>query len=152
MKKRDLWAGVGMILAGSLCLLAAALLWETRTALGSLLCGFCGAFAVPGVAQVCKYVKWTRPKNAPVYRERLEREQIELRDERKSMLRDKSGRYAYILGLLTLSAAVIIFSLLEAFGMIGREEARLMVLFLGGYILFQAIAGIVICRLLEKRY
>lgn len=149
MKKGDLWTGVGMIAAGILCLLA-ALLWETP--LGGLLCGLCGAFTVPGIAQVCKYVKWTSPKNAPIYLERLERERIDLRDERKSMLRDKSGRYAYILGLLTLSAAVIVFYLLEAFGAIGEREARLIVVFLGAYILFQSIAGIAIYRLLEKRY
>lgn len=149
MKKRDLWTGVGMIAAGVLCLLA-SLLWETP--LNGLLCGFCGALTVPGIAQVCKYVKWTGPKNVPIYRERLEQEQIELRDERKSMLRDKSGRYAYILGLLTLTAAIVILYLLEAFGVMGGQEARLVVLFLGGFILFQLIAGIVIYRLLEKKY
>ena len=149
MRKRDFWIGAGMTAAGILYLLA-ALLWETP--MGSLLCGFCGALTVPGVAQVCKYIKWTSPKNAPIYRERLEQERIELRDERKSMLRDKSGRYAYILGLITLSAAILVLYLLEAFGMIGWRETRLVILFLGGYILFQAIAGIVIYRLLENRY
>lgn len=149
MKKRDLWTGVGMIAVGVLCLLI-ALSWATP--LGGLFCGLCGALTVPGVAQVCKYVKWSSPKNAPVYQERLERERIELRDERKSMLRDKSGRYAYILGLLTLAAAILVLYLLEAFGVLGWEEARLIILFLGAYILFQAIAGIVIYRLLEKKY
>lgn len=113
---------------------------------------FCGAFTVPGIAQVCKYIKWTSPKNAPIYRERLEREQIELRDERKSMLRDKSGRYAYILGLLTLSAAIVVLYFLEAFGVLGWQETRLAILLLAAYVLFQAIAGIVIYRVLEKRY
>lgn len=149
MKKRDLWTGIGMIAAGLLCLLA-ALSWATP--LGGLFCGLCGALTVPGIAQVCKYVKWSSPKNAPVYRERLEQERIELRDERKSMLRDKSGRYAYILGLFTLAAAILVLYLLEALGMIGWRETRLLILFLGIYILFQAIAGIVIYRLLEKKY
>lgn len=149
MKKRDLWIGVGMIAGGVLCLLG-ALSWATP--LGGLLFGLCGALTVPGVAQVRKYVKWTSPQNAPVYRERLEREQIDLRDERKSMLRDKSGRYAYILGLFTLAAAIFVFYLLEAFGMIGWRETRPIILFLGCYILFQAIAGMAIYRLLEKRY
>lgn len=149
MKKRDLWTGVGMIAAGVLCLLA-ALSWGTP--LGGLLFGFCGALTVPGIAQVCKYIKWSDPKKAPVYRERLEQERIDLGDERKSMLRDKSGRYAYILGLLTLSAAIFVFYILEAFGVMGWRETRLIILFLGGYVLFQAIAGIVIYRLLEKKY
>lgn len=149
MKKRDLWTGVGMTAAGVLFLLA-ALLWETP--LESLLYGLFGAFAAPGTVQIYKYVKWTNPKNAPVYRERLEQEQIDLRDERKSMLRDRSGRYAYILGLLVVAVAMLAFSVLEAFGVVGEAEARLMILSLGGYALFQLVAGWVIYRLLETKY
>lgn len=149
MKKRDLWIGVGMIAAGILCLLT-ALSWATP--LGGLFFGLCGALTVPGIAQICKYVKWSSPERAPIYRQRLEQEKIDLRDERKSMLRDKSGRYAYILGLLTLTAVIIVMYFLEAFGVLGWEEARLIILFLGAYILFQAIAGVVIYRLLEKKY
>ena len=149
MKKRDLWTGVGMTAAGVLFLLA-ALLWETP--LESLLYGLFGAFAAPGTVQIYKYVKWTNPKNAPVYRERLEQEQIDLRDERKSMLRDRSGRYAYILGLLVVAVAMLAFSVLEAFGVVGEAEARLMILSLAGYALFQLVAGWVIYRLLETKY
>lgn len=149
MKKRDLWTGVVFVLIGLGCL-AAALLWETP--LGSLLCGFCGAFAAPGAVQIYKYVKWTNPRNAPVYRERLEQEQIELRDERKSMLRDKSGRYAYVLGLLALAAAILVLYVLQAFEVLGYAEARLMILFLAGYLLFQFFAGIIIYKLLDAKY
>ncbi|MDE7245353.1 MAG: hypothetical protein K2O18_15460 [Oscillospiraceae bacterium] len=130
MKTRDLWTGVGFVAAGILFLLAALLL---NTPLGSLFCGLCGAFTVPGLAQIYRYVKWTSPRNAPIYRERLEQEQIDLRDERKSMLRDRSGRYAYVLGMLILCAAMVAFYILGAFGVIGAAEARLMILFLAGY-------------------
>ena len=149
MKKRDLWTGLCFILAGLTCL-ARALLWETP--LSSFLCGLCGAFTVPGIAQVVKYVKWTSPKNAPIYQERLEQEQIDLRDERKSMLRDRSGRYTYILGMLALAAAMVVFYLLEAFEVIGKAEGRLVILFLAGYLLFQLFAGVLIYRWLEKKY
>lgn len=149
MKKSDLWAGVIFILIGLACL-AGALLWETP--LSSLLCGLCGAFTVPGIVQIIKYIKWTSPRNAPIYRERLEQEQIDLRDERKSMLRDRSGRYAYILGMLVLCAAMVVFYILGAFGVIGEAEARLMILFLAGYLLVQFIAGMVIYRMMERRY
>lgn len=149
MKKSDLWTGVGMTAAGILFLLA-ALLWETP--LESILYGLFGAFAAPGTVQIYKYVKWTNPKNAPVYRERLEQEQIDLRDERKSMLRDRSGRYAYILGLLAVAVAMLAFSVLEAFGVVGEAEARLMILSLAGYALFQLVAGWVIYRLLDAKY
>lgn len=149
MKKSDLWTGLGMIALGVLFLLA-ALLWETP--LESILYGLFGAFAAPGTVQICKYVKWTSPKNAPLYQERLEQEQIDLRDERKSMLRDRSGRYAYVLGLLTVAVTMLVFSVLDAFGVVEEAEARLMVLFLAGYAVFQLVAGRVIYRLLEKKY
>lgn len=149
MKKSNLWTGIGMVAAGVLFLLA-ALLWDTP--LGSLFCGFCGALTVPGVVQIIKYFKWSSPKNAPVYQERLEREQIDLRDERKAMLRDKSGRYAYILGMLITAAAVLVFSVLARLDMIGKAEGRLTVLFLSAYLLVQYLAGIAIYHLLEKNY
>ena len=95
MKKRELWLGLGMIAGGILFLLAALLL---ETPLDSLFCGFFGALIGPGAVQVYKYVKWTKLETADSYQRHLEEEQIELRDERKSMLRDRSGRYAYVLG------------------------------------------------------
>lgn len=149
MKKSDLWTGIVFILTG-LAFLAAALLWETP--LESLFYGLFGACAAPGVAQICKYVKWTRPKNIPLYQEMLEQEQIDLRDERKSMLRDRSGRYAYILGLLTVAVAMLVFAILEMLGIIGEDAAQLVILSLAGYALFQLVAGWVIYRLLETKY
>ena len=149
MKKSYLWSGLGMIALGLVCL-AAFILWDTP--LDSLLCGFSGAFTVPGIVQICKYVKWSSPKNAPLYRERLEQEQIDMRDERKSMLRDRSGRYAYILGLLVVALAMFVFSVLDAFGVVGEDTASLMIFFLAGYAVFQLVAGWVIYKRLEKRY
>ncbi len=149
MKKSDLLTGAVFILAGLACL-AGALLWETS--LSSLLCGLCGAFIAPGVVQVIKYVKWTSPKNAPRYQERLEQEQIDLRDERKSMLRDKAGRYAYILGMALVVIAELVFAVLNELGLIGQEEGRLIILLLAGFLLFQFLAGIAIYHWLEKKY
>jgi len=138
-----------MVAVGIVFLLA-ALLWDTP--LGSLFCGFAGAFIVPGIIQVGKYIKWTRPKNVPIYRERLEQERIDLRDERKSMLRDKSGRYAYILGMLLAAVSIVVFSVLKIVGTIGEAEFRLMGSFLAGYLLVQYIAGLLIYRMLEEKY
>ena len=148
MKKSDLWTGIGMIAVGLVCLAAVFL----NTLVSSLFAGLFGAFTLPGLMQVYKYCKYTSPKHAAEYRERLEQEQIDLRDERKSMLRDRSGRYAYILGLLAAAVAMLVFSVLDAFGVVGEETARLMVFFLAGYAVFQLVAGWVFYRLLEKRY
>ena len=149
MKKRELWFGLGMIAGGILFLLAALLL---ETPLDSLFCGFFGAFTGPGVIQVYKYVRWTKLETPDSYQRHLEEEQIELRDERKSMLRDRSGRYAYILGLLAVALALLVFSVLDAFGVVEEDTASLMILFLAGYAVFQLVAGWVIYRWLEKRY
>ena len=146
MKKSDLWIGIGFIAAG-LALLSAAILAKLH---GSLLYGFSGALIGPGIAQIAKYVKWTRPKNAPIYRERLEQERIELRDERKTMLRDKSGRYAYILGMIV---AVVLELAVVILGDLGVIEKNLWlplgILF---YVCFQYAAGLVIYALLDRKY
>ena len=115
MKKSYLWSGLGMMALGLVCL-ATAVFWDTP--LGSLFCGFSGAFTVPGAMQVWKYYRWTRLETEDSWRRHVEAEQIELRDERKTMLRDKSGRYAYILGLLAVALAIVAFSVLVAFGLL----------------------------------
>ena len=149
MKKSDFRAGFLMALAGILCL-AAALVWDTP--LGSLLWGFFGAFGAGGAVQLCKYFKWSRPRNAEAYRRRLEEEQINMEDERKAMLRDKSGRYAYILGMLVAAAAELACAVLWQLGIISRDAGRTMSIFLGLYALFQYAAGLVIYRMLSRKY
>ena len=149
MKKRELWFGLGMIAGGILFLLAALLL---ETPLDSLFCGFFGAFTAPGAVQVYKYVKWTKLETADSYQRHLEEEQIELRDERKEMLRNKSGRIAYNLGLLAAAVSMTAFSILGKLGMVEEAASRLLILFLAGYMVFQILAGWVLYRLLDKKY
>ena len=149
MKKRELWFGLGMIAGGILFLLAALLL---ETPLDSLFCGFFGAFTAPGAVQVYKYVKWTKLETADSYQRHLEEEQIELRDERKEMLRNKSGRYAYNLGLLAAAVSMTAFSILGKLGIVEESASRLMILFLAGYMVFQILAGWVLYRMLDRRY
>ena len=149
MKKRELWFGLGMIAGGILFLLAALLL---ETPLDSLFCGFFGALIGPGAVQVYKYVKWTKLETADSYQRHLEEEQIELRDERKSMLRDRSGRYAYVLGMLLACAALVAFSILGKLGVVPEAAAELLVYFLAAFLLVEFAAGILIYKRLEKRY
>nr|WP_325232160.1 hypothetical protein [uncultured Oscillibacter sp.] len=149
MKKRELWFGLGMIAGGILFLLAALLL---ETPLDSLFCGFFGAFTAPGAVQVYKYVKWTKLETADSYQRHLEEEQIELRDERKEMLRNKSGRMAYTLGLLAAAVSMTAFSILGKLGIVEESASRLLILFLAGYMVFQILAGWVLYRLLDKKY
>ncbi|SHN51738.1 hypothetical protein [Desulfitobacterium chlororespirans] len=147
MKKSNLWAGMLFILGGVLCL-STALMLDTR--LDSLLIGFAGGLIVPGATMIIKYFYWTAPQNRSRYAERLENEKIELGDERKERLRDKSGRYAYLLGLAVISVSVVLFSILGKLEVI--KNAELIILYLAGFFVFQYVAGVTIFRHLNHKY
>ncbi|TEB16298.1 hypothetical protein Psfp_01525 [Pelotomaculum sp. FP] len=147
MKKNNLLVGILYILCGAIFLII-ALLFDIR--LNSLLFGFSGAFIGPGIIMISKYFYWTAPKNRNRYAERLENENIELHDERKEKLRDKSGRYAYVLGLAITGFSIVLFSILGKLEVI--TNSKLIILYLGGYFVFQYIAGVIIFRHLNNKY
>ena len=53
---------------------------------------------------------------------------------------------------MAVALALLVFSVLDAFGVVEEDTASLMILFLAGYAVFQLVAGWVIYRWLEKRY
>ena len=122
----------------------------TDTVLDSLLIGFASGAVGAGTVSICRYFYWKMPANVGKYQEKLTEEKIELHDELKVKLRDKSGRYAYVLGLAVVSASLVVFSLLGKLGIVG--ESRMIVLYLGGYLVFQMAAGSVIYRHMLKKY
>ena len=147
MKKSHLWTGIAYVAAG-IVLVLIALPLETR--LGSLLFGFAFACLGPGVVMIGKYCYWSAPGNQSRYQERLEQERVELRDELNQKLRDRSGRYAYVVGLGVVPASIAVFALLDAAGVI--RDGRLLVLYLGGFLVFQGVIGRVIYRRLQRKY
>lgn len=147
MKKSNFITGLLSLLVGITCLVF-ALLFETK--LTSLLSGFAGAGISSGAVILWKYHYWTKSENKSQYKEKIENENIELHDERKEMLRDKSGRYAYILGLVVLSVSIVVFSILGSLEI--TDDTRLIVIYLGGLLVFQYIIGIVIYKRLSKKY
>ncbi len=147
MKKSNLLEGILFILGG-IILLGVELL--TDSVLDRLLIGFAAGAICSGTVMTCKYFYWSTPKNKERYQEKIENEKIELHDELKSKLRDKSGRYAYAIGLMTVSISIIIFSILGQLEVI--DNSRLIVLYLGGYLIFQIVIGIVIFKQLLKKY
>ena len=66
------------------------------------------------------------------------------------MVRDKSGRYAYSLGLLVICFSILVFGILGALEVLAN--VRMIVLYLSAYLLFQVIVGIVIFNQLMKKY
>ena len=146
MKKFQLISGIIYTLLGLAILLAA---FFTDTEIG-MLYGLGGALTGPGLAMMGKYLYWSRPKNRQRYEERLENERIEMNDELKQKLRDRSGRYAYVLGLVTVSLSLFVIGILDSLGLIG--DSLPLVWYLGAYLIFQVIAGIVIFNRLLKKY
>ncbi|HJA92956.1 MAG TPA: hypothetical protein H9717_07540 [Candidatus Eisenbergiella merdipullorum] len=147
MKKSNLLEGILFILGGIILLYVALL---TDTVLDSLLIGFAAGAISSGIVMTCKYFYWSTPKNKERYQEKIENEKIELHDELKTKLRDRSGRYAYTIGLMTVSISIAIFSILGSLEII--DNSRLIVLYLGGYLVFQIVIGIVIFNQLLKKY
>lgn len=122
----------------------------TESKLDGLFFGIAGAGIVSGVAMVFRYLYWSLPKNKEQYQQSLENENIEQHDELKEKIRDKSGRYAYVLGLITISISMLVFSALGSLKII--NNSIVIILYLGGYSLFQIIAGISIFNHLLKKY
>lgn len=147
MKKSNLITGILYVLFGVACLLT-ALVIETK--LEGILWGFAGAGIMPGLVMIYQYFYWSSPANKERYAELLENKRIEGHDELKTMIRDKSGRYAYLLGLLVISFSILFFGILGALEVIAN--ARMIVLYLSAYLLFQFIAGVVIFNQLMKKY
>lgn len=147
MKKSNLVIGILYIFVGIICLTIALF---TESKLDGLFFGIAGAGIVSGVAMVFRYLYWSLPKNKEQYQQRLENENIEQHDELKEKIRDKSGRYAYVLGLITISISMLVFSALGSLKII--NNSIVIILYLGGYSLFQIIAGISIFNHLLKKY
>lgn len=147
MKKDNLYVGLASLFIGGICLVIAL---NFESGIRSLLFGFAGAGIGPRAVMLWKYYYWTRPENRKRYQEKIENENIELHDERKTMLRDKSGRYAYLIGFAVISVSMVVFSILGNLGIIQNSE--LIILYLGGYLLFQCIIGVVIFNHLNKKY
>lgn len=75
---------------------------------------------------------------------------IEMHDELKEKLRDRAGRYAYLIGLLLLSGTMVVIEILDSLKII--SEGSLIILVLGGLLIFQVVAGTVIFKHLLKKY
>lgn len=147
MNKRNLHSGFICLAVGIAFGVAAYL---ARLQISGFLYGFSGAYFITGVAMLTKYLYWNRPANRQRYREKLEKESIELHDELKMRLRDKSGRYAYLLGMVVLCLAIMAVSVLGQLGML--EHSRTLILLLGAFLILEYVAGVVFYRLLLKKY
>lgn len=147
MKKNNLFIGIMYIFGGAVLLFLVLL---TDSIIENLLIGFASGGICAGIAMICRYFYWSRPENRERYQEKMANENIEIHDELKIKLRDKSGKYAYVLGLVAVSISIVIFSILGELEIV--DNSRVIILYLGGYLVFQIITGIVIFNYLLKKY
>jgi hypothetical protein len=146
MKKSYLWCGLSFIGIGCV-LIGATIIFDTR--LQSLLYGFAGALIGPGAVMAGKYFYWIMPENAERYKEKLDHESIEIHDERNEGLRNKAGRYAFLLSLFVISTSIVVFSILGELEVI--ENTRIIIMYLGALFLFQIVSLSVFHRHLQKK-
>lgn len=147
VKKNNLITGLIYLIIGISCFIIQNIF---ETGLDSILIGLAGAGIGGGMVMLWKYYYWTRPKNQKEYEELVENRTIDLQDERKEKLRDKSGRYAYLLGLIILSISILVFSVLGSLDII--KNSQLIILYLALFLIFQYLIGIIIYRYLSKKY
>ena len=135
MKKNYLNEGMKLLLVGICLVLAAAF---SETAVDGLLWGFAGGALAPGIARIIQHFYWSAPKNQVRYQELNEK------------LRDKSGRIAYLIGLLIICISEVVFSILGNAGIISNH--KVIVLYLFVLLLVQIVIGKVAYRQLRKKY
>lgn len=151
MKKSNLIIGCLYTLAGAVFLIAAIYITShAESKLGGILFGLAGAGIALGLGTICQYFYWSSPKNRERYREKQTEVEIGQRDEFMTKLRDKSGRYAYVMGIYTICISMLVFSILGALDIV--RDSVLIVSFLFGYLVFQVVIGIILFNRLLKKY
>jgi len=146
MKKNNLYIGLIYMVIGATCLVFAL---NIESSLGSILFGFAGAGLIGGLSLIWKYYYWASPKRKEIYEAKLEEEQINLKDELKESLRNRSGRIAYIITFLVISLSIVTFSII---GSLGFLDTKLIVLYLSILWIFMYVVGIIAFRILMKKY
>lgn len=147
MKRSVLYRGIGYTLLGIILLVIAVL---TEFKFESILWGMIGACIVPGITIICKYVYWSKPENKVKYNEKVMIEKIEMADERKIMLRDKSGCITYRIMIGIYCILIMTFTILTVFENF-MPFSKYAVIGLSILLIFQYICGIVTFNRLNKR-
>ena len=147
MKKSDLKRGIVFVFVG-ICFIVAAIF--TESTFEGLLWGFGGGALGPGIGMIIKFLYWSAPKNEERFREILEQKDISIHDELNEKLRDKSGRIAYLIGLIIICISEVIFSILGKMGII--TDHKIIVLYLFGLFVFQLLIGFIVYHQVRKKY
>lgn len=147
MNKRNLRDGISCIVIAVVCLL---ITFHPGIRTAEHLTGLARSYFIVGVLAVGRYLYYNSRGNRELYREIRENEEIEFRDELREKIREKAGWYAYQLGVYLIVLAMIVFVILEAFGIM-RDTDTIVVCF-GTYLVVQVIAERVIYKYIAQKY
>lgn len=108
-----------------------------------------GAFGV-GFVNMAYFIYWSMPSRRVEYQEMEENAEIEARDERKRMLRERAGRYSYLASLCACVLGTGVFMVLDKLEIApwGNIVCDCLMAMLG----IQIVLNIVITLYLNKKY
>ena len=146
MKRSNIIYGLTCIVLSGISLYIAIIFDANK--MSGVFYGLTGALGVGCIVNIAQYFYWKKHKEK--YEEKLEIERIEQQDELKQKLRDKSGIYAYLIGIFITALSIIAYSLL---GVLNIMDTEYIVIYLSIYLISQLFIGkIVFNHLLRKYY
>ena len=145
MKKSNLIYGLTCIILSGISLYIAIIFDANK--MSGVFYGLTGALGVGGIVSIAQYFYWKRHNEK--YEEKLEIERIEQQDELKQKLRDKSGRYAYLIGMSITALSIMAYSLL---GVLNIMDTEYIVIYLSIYLISQLFIGIIVFSHLLRKY
>lgn len=145
MKRSNIIYGLTCIILSGISLYIAIIFDANK--MSGVFYGLTGALGVGGIVSIAQYFYWKRHNEK--YEEKLEIERIEQQDELKQKLRDKSGRYAYLIGMSITALSIIAYSLL---GVLNIMDTEYIVIYLSIYLISQLFIGIIVFSHLLRKY
>lgn len=145
MKRSNIIYGLTCIILSGISLYIAIIFDANK--MSGVFYGLTGALGVGGIVSIAQYFYWKRHNEK--YEEKLEIERIEQQDELKQKLRDKSGRYAYLIGMSITALSIMTYSLL---GVLNIMDTEYIVIYLSIYLISQLFIGIIVFNHLLRKY
>ena len=145
MKRSNIIYGLTCIILSGISLYIAIIFDANK--MSGVFYGLTGALGVGGIVSIAQYFYWKRHNEK--YEEKLEIERIEQQDELKQKLRDKSGRYAYLIGMSITALSIMAYSLL---GVLNIMDTEYIVTYLSIYLISQLFIGIIVFHHLFRKY
>ena len=145
MKRSNIIYGLTCIILSGISLYIAIIFDANK--MSGVFYGLTGALGVGGIVSIAQYFYWKRHNEK--YEEKLEIERIEQQDELKQKLSDKSGRYAYLIGMSITALSIMAYSLL---GVLNIMDTEYIVIYLSIYLISQLFIGIIVFNHLLRKY